>query len=197
MKKIELIERAKMYLKLLGDGVHPVTGDAIPEDSAFMDEKVKRCFSFISQVLDEYVELTEKVEKLESEKEKTTIVVPKKQDFSITQEQCDNIRLSKEPITVLSFMKNINSVIDSDSMEKLTSTRINKWLSKRGLVTTEKVQTMVSKTVYKPSDFAMKIGIVEEEVVDKKSGEVKAQIKLGESAQLFIIENLEEIISTT
>ena len=197
MEKIELVERAKMYLKLLGDGVHPVTGDVISEDSAFMDEKVKRCFSFISQVLDEYIELSAKVEKLESEKEKTTIVVPKKQEFSITQEQCDSIRLSKEPITVLSFMKNINSVIDSDSMEKLTSTRINKWLSKRGLVTTEKVQTMVSKTVYKPSDFAMKIGIVEEEVVDKKSGEVKAQIKLGESAQLFIIENLEEIISTT
>ena len=197
MEKIELIERAKMYLKLLGDGVHPVTGDVIPGDSAFVDEKVKRCFSFISQILDEYIELSEKVEKLESEKEKTSVVILKKQDFAITQEQCDNIRLSKEPITVLSFMKNINSVIDSSSMEKLTSTRINKWLSKRGLVTTEKVQTMVSKTVYKPSDFAIKIGIVEEEVVDKKSGEVKAQIKLGESAQLFIIENLEEIISTT
>ena len=197
MEKIELVERAKMYLKLLGDGVHPVTGDVIPGDSAFVDEKVKRCFSFISQILDEYIELSEKVEKLESEKEKTSVVILKKQDFAITQEQCDNIRLSKEPITVLSFMKNINSVIDSDSMEKLTSTRINKWLSKRGLVTTEKVRTMVSKTVYKPSDFAVKIGIVEEEVVDKKSGEVKAQIKLGESAQLFIIENIEEIISTT
>ena len=137
------------------------------------------------------------MEKLESEKEKTTIVVPKKQEFAITQEQCDSIKLSKEPITVLSFMRNINSVIDSGSMEKLTSTRINKWLSKRGFVTTTKVQTMVSKTVYKPSDFAMKIGIVEEEILDKKSGEVKAQIKLEESAQLFIIENLEEIISTT
>jgi hypothetical protein len=94
-------------------------------------------------------------------------------------------------------MKNINSVIDSDSMEKLTSTRINKWLTNRGLVTTGKVQTIVSKTVYKPSDFAIKIGIVEEEIVDKKSGEVKAQIKLGESAQLFNIENLEDIVSTT
>ena len=39
--------------------------------------------------------------------------------------------------------------------------------------------------------------VKKEEVVDKKSGELKAQIKLGESAQLFIIENLEEIISTT
>ena len=197
MEKIELVERAKMYLKLLGDGVHPVTGAEIPGDSAFMDEKVRRCFSFISQVLDEYIELSAKVENLESEKEKTTIVVPKKQAFYITREQCDGIKLSKEPLTILAFMKNINSVIDSDSMEKLTSTRINKWLSKRGLVTTAKVQTVVSKTVYKPSEFATKIGILEEEVLDKKSGEVKGQIQLGESAQLFIIENLEEIISTT
>ena len=197
MEKIELVERAKMYLKLLGDGIHPVTGDVIPGDSAFMDEKVKRCFSFISQILDEYIELSEKVEKLESGKEKTIIVASKKQEFSITQEQCDSIRLSKKPITVLSFMKNINSVIDSDSMEKLTSTRINKWLTNRGLVTTSKVQTMVSKTVYKPSDFATQIGIIEEETVDKKSGELKTQLKLGESAQLFIIENLGDIVSTT
>ena len=41
------------------------------------------------------------------------------------------------------------------------------------------------------------MGIVEEETIDKKSGEVKTQIKLGESAQLFIIENLEDILSTT
>ena len=197
MEKIELIERAKMYLKLLSDGVHPVSGDLIPGDSAFMDEKVKRCFLFISQILDEYVELSEKVERLEADKEKATVVIAKKQEFSITQEQCDSIKLSKEPLTVLAFMKNVNSVIDSDKMEKLSSTRINKWLSEKGLVTTEKVQTVVNKTVYKPSDFATRIGIVEEEFVDKKSGEVKAQIKLCESAQLFIIENLEEIISTT
>lgn len=197
MEKIELIERAKMYLKLLSDGVHPVSGDLIPGDSAFMDEKVKRCFLFISQILDEYVELSEKVERLEADKEKATVVIAKKQEFSITQEQCDSIKLSKEPLTVLAFMKNVNSVIDSDNMEKLSSTRINKWLSEKGLVTTEKVQTVVNKTVYKPSDFATRIGIVEEEFVDKKSGEVKAQIKLSESAQLFIIENLEQIISTT
>ena len=120
MEKIELIERAKVYLKLLGDGVHPVTGEEIPGDSAFMDEKVKHCFTFISQILDEYIEISGKIEKLESEKEKTTIIVPKKQEFSISREQCDSIRLSKEPITVLSFMKNVNSVIDSSSMEKLT-----------------------------------------------------------------------------
>lgn len=197
MEKMELIERAKMYLKLLGDGVHPVTGQEIPKDSAFLDDKVKRCFEFISQVLDDYLELSEKVEKLESEKEKNTVIISKKQDFFITKEQCDNIKLSREPITVISFMKNVNSVIDTSTVEKLTSTRINNWLTQRGLVTTTKVKATVNKTIYKPSDLAKKMGIFEDICVDKKSGEIKEQIKLGESAQLFIIENLEEIIATT
>ena len=197
MERIALVERAKMYLQLLSNGVHPVTGQSIPQDSAFVDPKVKRCFSFISEVLDEYVELKAKADQLEKDRIKNTIVVAKKQVFSITQEQCNSIKLSKEPISVMAFMKNINEVIDVETTEKLSSTRINKWLTNRGLVTSEKVQTVTNKTIYKPSDVAVRIGITEESFVDRKSGEVKTQIKLEERAQLFIIENLEEIIATT
>ncbi len=197
MDNTELIERAKMYLKLLSDGVHPVTGIEIPNDSVFMDEKVLKCFDFITDVLDEYLDLKKKVEKLEEEKDKNTVVVYKKQEFSITREQIDSIKLAKEPVTVLSFMKNINAVIDSDTTEKLSSTRINKWLTDRGFFEAKKVQTVVNKTVLTPSELASKIGITCEETVDKKTGEVKSQIKFEPSAQLFIIENLEEIISNT
>lgn len=197
MDRTELVERAKMYLQLLSNGVHPITGTSVPGDSAFIDSKVKRCFAFIIEVLDEYIELKIKVEQLEHDKEKNTIVVAQKQAFSITPEQCNNIRLSKEPLRLLSFMKNINSAIDTNTTERLSSTRVNKWLVNRGFVTTEKIQTVTSKTVYKPSETAMRIGIIEEAVVDPKSGEVKTQIKLGESAQLFIIENLEDIIQST
>ena len=197
MDRAVLVERAKLYLQMLSNGVHPVTGASVPGDSAFVDPKVKRCFSFITEVLDEYIELKEKVEQLERNKDKNTIVVAQKQAFSITPEQCDGILLSKEPVSVLSFMKNINAAIDTNTTEKLSSTRVNKWLVNRGFVTTQKVQTVTSKTVYKPSDVAVKIGITEEAVVDPNSGEVKTQIKLGESAQLFIIENLEDIIQTT
>lgn len=193
--KYELVERAKVYLKLLGEGIHPVTGIEIPHDSTFLDEKIKNCFNFITQVLDEYVELSEKVKKLESSDK--IVVVPNKQAFSITQEQCYEIKLSKEPLSIISFMKNINSVINAETTEKLTSTRVTKWLVNKGLVTSTKVQAVVKKTTYKPSELALKIGILEEETIDKKSGEIKAQIKLEESAQLFIIENIEEIILTT
>lgn len=197
MDNTELIERAKMYLKLLSDGVHPITGAEIPNDSVFMDEKVLKCFDFITDILDEYVDLKKKVKKLEAEKDKNTVVVYKKQEFNITREQIDSIKLSKEPVTVLSFMKNINAVIDSDTTEKLSSTRINEWLTDKGFFETKKVQTVVNKTVFTPSKLANKIGITCEETVDKKTGEVKSQIKLEPSAQLFIIENLEEIVSST
>lgn len=186
-----------MYLQLLSNGVHPVTGASVPDDSAFVDIKVKRCFAFITEVLDEYIELKEKVEQLERDRDKNTIVVAQKQAFSITPEQRNGIRLSKEPLSLFSFMRNINSAIDTDTTEKLSSTRVNKWLVNRGIVTTRKVQTVTNKTVYTPSDIAIKIGITEDTVVDPKSGEVKTQIKFGESAQLFIIENLEDIIDTT
>ena len=193
MKKTELVERSKMYLKLLINGIHPVTGEQIPTDSALLGDKVRNCFSFISGILDEYVELTEKVEKLEKEKEANTIIVMKKQVFSISHEQCQDIKLSKEPISLYSLVKNINSVINTESMEKMTSTVINKWLLSRGLLTASKVPTTVNKTVFSPSELASKIGIKTESVINKATGEVNPQIKFSESAQLFIIENIEEI----
>lgn len=193
MKKTELVERSKMYLKLLINGIHPVTGEQIPTDSALLGDKVRNCFNFISGILDEYVELTEKVEKLEKEKEANTIIVMKKQVFSISHEQCQDIKLSKEPISLYSLVKNINSVINTESMEKMTSTVINKWLLSRGLLTASKVPTTVNKTVFSPSELASKIGIKTEPIINKVTGEVNPQIKFSESAQLFIIENIEEI----
>ena len=197
MKKAELVERAKMYLELLLKGIHPVTGEQIPTDSTLLNDKVKNCFEFISGILDEYVALSDKVETLEKEKEANTIVVMKKQAFSISREQCQEIKLSKEPISLFSLVKNINSVINTQSMEKMTSTVINKWLVTKGLLTVSKVPTTVNKTVFSPSDLASNIGIQTESMVNRSTGEVNPQIKFSESAQLFIIENIEEITGMT
>ena len=65
---------------------------------------------------------------------------------------------------------------------------------KRDLVTAQKEQDATSQMIYKSSDVAIRIGITVAAVVDPNSGEVKAQIKRKESAQPFIIENLENII---
>lgn len=186
MGKLELIKRSQICLKQLNEGVHPVTGAFLPNDSVFIDEQVKRYFSFIVRILDEHIELSEKVERLE--REKVT-----KQKFSLTREQSEEIKLSEEPISILAFVKNVNSVIDTDFTEKLSSTLINEWLVERGFFKKTKKKTTINKTVYKPSDLAQNLGIIESDVVDKNSGEVKTVIKLEQRAQLFLLENIENI----
>lgn len=197
MDKLELIERAKTFLGMLCKGVHPVLGTEIPGDSAFADEKVKNCFAFITETLNDYVALLDKVAVLEEKAKQQTVVLAKKNNFSITEDQCQQIPLSKEPLTVFAFMKNVNSVIDTASTEKLSSTRINQWLFDKGLINKSKVQTIVNKTVYTPTALATKIGIREEELVDQTSGEIKKVIKFDQSAQLFILENLQNVIQNT
>ena len=194
-KQQELIRRAKIYIKLMMDGIHPVSGERL-NGSPFDDEKVRRCFSFVSYILDEHSTCLD-IEALAYDDAPKVTVLAEKKEFDLTPQQCSSIELSKKPLTVTGFMKNINSVIDASTTEKLTSTRINKWLIKKGLYVTTKVPTVVNKNVNKPSELAVSLGIIEEEIVDTKTGEVKSQIKFSESAQLFIIENLREIIETT
>ena len=182
MDKTLLIERAKTYLKTLSEGVNPVTGRLIPPEAGLNDEKIIKCFSFINETLDDYLKLSAKVEKLESERGKSTVVLLKKEKFAITKEQCDEIKLSLKPVTMMAFMNNVNSVIDSSAMEKLTPSRVNKWLVERGFLRQAKVQTVINKTVFRPCEEALRLGMTEVEAVDAKSGEIKKQLVLDEKA---------------
>ena len=157
MDKILKIERAKMYLNLLSNGINPVSGQTISPESGFPDEKIRNCFAFITEILDEYVDLTKRVEELEKGIDSNKVVITKKLKFAVTEEQCSKIRLSEKPITVMAFMKNINMVIDDNTMVKLSSTRLKKWLMNRGLFSASKAQIIVNKTIYKPSELAGRI----------------------------------------
>ena len=51
MKKAELVERAKMYLELLVKGIHPVTGEQIPADSALWVIELKTASDLSAEFL--------------------------------------------------------------------------------------------------------------------------------------------------
>ena len=193
MDKDILIERAKAYVRMLAEGVHPLTGKVLPPEMT--DEKLLKCFAFVGEILDVYTDLVERMGEEESARGEN--VAKKKEAFAISEEQRERIRLSSKPISVMYFMKNVNSVVDTATMRKLTSTRVNRWLVARGLFSESKVPMTIQRTVYTPSELAAKMGITASEYVDETSGEVKRQITLDEKAQLFIIENLDEIVRTT
>ena len=192
MEKVEMVERAKAYLQLLTTGVNPITGGRLSSTDVACNDRVKACLTFVNQILGEYLVLSDKIAELEEKAEQNEAA--DKKDFYITKEQCDRIKLSQKPITLLTLAKNINLAVGDKTMKRLRSVSINNWLIDKGYVTKTKTKTLVNKTVYAPTADAFGLGMVAEENLDEETGEIKTQLKLNPSAQLFIIEHLREII---
>lgn len=124
-------------------------------------------------------------------------LVRKKAAFSITAEQRREVLISRLPITPNEFLKNVNRTVNPSAMEKLSITSVNAWLRKSGYIAEGKMQTIINKTVWKPTRFAEKIGISEMDVSDAKTGEIKRQLMFSAQAQEYLLDHLEEITAET
>lgn len=51
MTELETMQRAKMYLDKLAQGIDPISGDEVPEDSVLNNVRLARCFFYVSGVL--------------------------------------------------------------------------------------------------------------------------------------------------
>ena len=51
MTELEKIERAKMYMDKLANGIDPISGSEIPDDDIINNVRLSRCFFFVSDVL--------------------------------------------------------------------------------------------------------------------------------------------------
>lgn len=195
MEKLQVIQRAKSYIDMLSNGIDPISGELVKNDSTFQQERLQKCFSFVSEILDEIIRTNGIVTLPATEFSHGYEAVKKKSVFSLNQQQRNSIRVTNNPIIPSAFIKNINSVVDSDNMEKLSLTTINKWLLKQGYLTESKVPTVINKNIKTVTPLSMQIGVIEQTVVDPKTGEAKTQLLFSRQAQEFILDNIESILS--
>lgn len=193
MDKIQTIQRAKSYMDMLSNSIDPITGELIANDSVLGQERLQKCFMFVSEILDEVIKTNGIVSLPATKTSQGYTVVKKKSAFSIDLQQRNNIKISDKPILPATFIKNVNSVIDADSMEKLSITSINKWLLKQGYVAEQKIPTVINRNIKTITPLSSEIGIVEETIVDKKTGEAKLQIMFSRQTQEFILNNIESV----
>lgn len=195
MEKLQVIQRAKSYMDMLSNGIDPISGELVKNDSTFQQERLQKCFSFVSEILDEIIKTNGIVTLPATEFSHGYEAVKKKSVFSLNQQQRNSIQVTNNPIIPSAFIKNINSVVDSDNMEKLSLTTINKWLLKQGYLTESKVPTVINKNVKTVTPLSTQIGVIEQTVVDPKTGEAKTQLLFSRQAQEFILDNIESILS--
>lgn len=56
MTELEKIERARMYMDKLANGIDPIDDSAIPDGDVIHNVRLSRCFFFVSDVLRQVIE---------------------------------------------------------------------------------------------------------------------------------------------
>ncbi len=175
---IKLVQHAKDYIDAMARGVHPLTGQEIPEDDTLNNIKISRCLYYVSDVLGEVIE-NGGVSKPQK---------GKKEPFDETKIDVSQIKYSKSPKNVSDLVTQIND-LRPENMVKLKITAITDWLVDIGML---EILTFNDKNRKLPTAKGLSMGIVKEERTGLY-GTYQA-VLYNEAAQHFIIDNLPAII---
>ena len=206
MNKFQVIEHAKNYLDMLAAGTDPISKELIPDDSVVSRPQLKKCFQFVSAVLQEVLQnnglVLPDAEDANTQAPATVPVtvngsnyelVRKKAAFRMTREQKNEVLISRLPITPNEFLKNVNRTVNTADMEKLSIKSVNAWLKSNGYIAEGKMPAVIYKTVWKPTQLAQQIGFMEMDVPDANTGEMKQQLMYSSQTQQFLLAHMEEI----
>jgi len=178
MTELETMQRAKMYLDKLAQGIDPITNQEIPDDSTLNNVRLARCFFYVSGVLDRVIA------------NGGEIGAKAKRPFSITAEQLSRVQLSEIPIRITQLVDRINDSVDNPQMRKLNVTVITNWLLENGFLESQSMPDGKSRRV--PTANGFLIGLSSEKRVGA-GGEYMA-VFYNADAQRFVLDHLPSML---
>jgi len=180
---LEKIERAKMYMDKLANGINPIDGTMVPDNDIINNVRLSRCFFFVSDVLRQVIENggivpAEAPRKLQ------------KLPFSLPYEKRTSFEFSDTPIPASEIARRLNSLVTEENMRKMSYAGITSWLTEIGML--YQVNSPSGGKTKRPTTEGLKIGISVEE---RMGSQGKYQVVLYDlQAQHFVIDNLDAII---
>lgn len=181
MTELETMQRAKMYLHKLSNGIDPLTGQPLPDDTLLNQPRLARCFSYVEALIDRAIE------------QETRHIRALRKDlppFSLTEEQKQQVLLVHEPIPISKFAAAVNAVADLDHMQKLKATDLTAWLVQKGFLQ-EVVRN--DKRHKEPTANGKALGITSEWREAFPTGARYLSILYRYEAQQFLLDNLDSI----
>ena len=180
MTELETMQRAKMYMDKLAQGIDPITGQDMPEDSVLNNVRLARCFFYVSGVLDQVIVNGGVIGGK-----------PKLQPFVIDAEQLTKVQLSQEPVRVTQLVEMISAAVDNPQMKKLSTTVITNWLLHKGFLEKETGPDGKSRRI--PTQNGLMIGL-STQTRQGQYGEYQA-VFYSTDAQRFVLDNLGAMLS--
>ncbi len=178
MTELEIMQRAKMYIDKLANGVNPLTGEHVPDNDTINNVRISRCFFYVSDILHQVIDNGGQV----GAKKKT-----KKSNFFITEEQMLDLHTRTTECYVSDIAEEINRVAEGNDTVKMQATWITTWLVNIGML--EIVDGGKAAT-----ESGKEIGIRTELRHSMQRGEYLVNL-YSTSAQEFIFNNIESVIS--
>lgn len=180
MTELETMERAKMYMEKLANGINPIDDSMIPDDDMVNNVRLSRCFFYVADVLRQIID---KGSVTPQQKQK-------KEPFSLTLEQWNAFEYSLAPIPVTELAKRISALSGNKGMSNLSYKAIRDWLEDSGMLT----ETLDGngKIVKWPTAQGESMGIT----LEARTGKNGAYfvVVYNSAAQHFIMDNLDAII---
>ncbi len=148
MTELEIMQRAKMYIDKLANGIDPFTDEPVPEGDTIKQIRISRCLFYVSDVLRKVIENGGQIKKT------------KKPVFKISPEELSNYEFSQHPTTVSEITRRINDLVDTGNMPKLRYSAITSFLTENGFL--EQRENEFGKMTRFPTDKGLSIGITTE-----------------------------------
>lgn len=180
MTELETLQRAKMYMEKLANGINPIDGSMIPDDDVVNNVRLSRCFFYVADVLRQVIDSGGVAPQKK----------PKKEPFALTTEQRSAFQFSGAPIPISELSKRISFLSGNENMATLSYAVIRDWLMSIGML--EEVPDGNGKYVKHPTEQGKSIGIS----LDPRTGRNGEYfvVVYNISAQHFILDNLDAVI---
>ena len=176
MTELENMQRAKMYLDKLSQGIDPITGNEVPEGEVLNNVRICRCLHYVSGVLEQVIA--------------NGGAIGEKAPFTITREQMSAITISSQPLRISEFTEVINQAANDPSRKRLKATDITNWLLERGYL--QKEQGPDGKQRRAPTELGSCSGITAQ--MQQGQNGYYLSITYDANAQRMILEHLEAIV---
>lgn len=180
MTELETLERARMYMQKLANGINPIDGTNIPDEDVVNNLRLSRCFFYVADVLRQVIENGGVAGQ---KKEKKT-------PFFLTDKQRSSFSFSSTPISISEVIKRMNALAEDENMKTMSYRTIQDWLLSLGML--EEKLDGNGKTVKRPTKQGEELGIH----LESRTGlnGVYFVVVYSLDAQHFILDNLDAIM---
>ena len=178
MTELEMMQRAKMYIDKMANGIDPLTDQPAADTDMINQVRISRCLFYVSDVLRQAIERGGFAPKAK-----------KKEPFRLSDEALAGFRFSDAPIPISEITKRFNELAPKECL-RLKHTQLTGFLIGIGML--RSVPVSDGKTVKRPTEAGAVLGIVTEQ----RSGQYGdyTVVLYSRNAQQFLADHLSAVL---